>query len=97
MHETEYVVEQGCLAPFNPKSHLLTRRVFSVPLIRITMSPGCTTEQKSALVEELTLAFVRTCNGVRDRVTVVIEEVPKHHWGIGGEVVGTPPPIGAPE
>jgi len=60
-------------------------------VIRITMSPGCTREQKSALVEELTFAFVRTCNGVRERVTVIIEEVPKHHWGVGGKIAGPPP------
>lgn len=63
-----------------------------MPVIRITMSPGCTSEQKSALVEELTMAFVRTCNGVRERVTVIIEEVPRHNWGIGGKIVGTSPP-----
>jgi 4-oxalocrotonate tautomerase len=62
-----------------------------MPVIRITMSPGCTAGQKSALIEELTMAFVRTCNGVRERVTVIIEEVPRSHWGIGGKVVGPPP------
>ncbi len=62
-----------------------------MPVIRITMSPGCTAEQKGALAEELTMAFVRTCNGVRDRVMVIIEEVPKHHWAVGGTIVSTPP------
>ena len=46
-----------------------------MPAIRITMSPGCTQGQKSTLVEELTSAFVRTCNGARERVTLIIEKV----------------------
>ena len=55
------------------------------------MSPGCTAEQKGALAEELTVAFVRTFDGVRDRVTVIIEEAPKHHWAVGGKIVSAPP------
>ena len=46
-----------------------------MPAIRITMSLGCTQDQKSTLVEELTSTFVRTCDGARERVTLIIEKV----------------------
>jgi 4-oxalocrotonate tautomerase len=48
------------------------------------MFPGRTQEQKRTLVEEMTETFLRTCGGNRDGVWVVIEEVPREHWGVGG-------------
>jgi len=50
------------------------------------MSPGSTQSQKVALVEEMTSAYVRTCNGIRDRVMVLIEEMPIESWGVGGKI-----------
>lgn len=57
-----------------------------MPLIRVSMFPGRTQEQKRALVEEMTETFLRTCGGNRDGVWVVIEEVPREHWGVGGRL-----------
>jgi 4-oxalocrotonate tautomerase len=57
-----------------------------MPMISVTMFPGRTEQQKKALVEEITAAFVRTCNGQRPDVWVVIHEVPRGHWAIGGKL-----------
>lgn len=65
-----------------------------MPLIRVSMYPGRTDEQKKALVEELTDAFLRTAGGNRDGVWVMLEEVPREHWGVGGRVSSTPKPSG---
>jgi 4-oxalocrotonate tautomerase len=59
-----------------------------MPLIRVAMFPGRTAEQKQALVEEMTEAFLRTCGGSREGVWVIIDEVPREHWAIGGELRG---------
>lgn len=61
-----------------------------MPLIKVSMFPGRTDEQKQALVAEMTEAFLNTCGGRREGVWVVIEEVPREHWGIGGQVAARP-------
>ena len=54
-----------------------------MPIIRVEMFPGRTTDQKRDLVRELTNGFVRTCGGAGDRLHVVITEVEHENWGIG--------------
>lgn len=54
------------------------------------MYPGRTDEQKKALIEELTDAFIRTAGGDRGGVWVMIDEVPREHWGVGGASSSTP-------
>jgi len=57
-----------------------------MPMITVKMFPGRTETQMKALAEEITAAFVRTCNGEPAHVWVVIEEVPREHWAIGGKL-----------
>jgi 4-oxalocrotonate tautomerase len=57
-----------------------------MPLIRVEMFPGRDTEQKRALAAELTEAFLRTCGGNREGVWVIIDEVSRDHWAVGGEL-----------
>lgn len=64
-----------------------------MPLITVRMFPGRTTEQKAALVERLTDAFLETCGNPgqpRHGVWVLIDETPTEHWAVGG-TLGTPP------
>ncbi|GGM50006.1 4-oxalocrotonate tautomerase [Longimycelium tulufanense] len=61
-----------------------------MPLIRVSMFPGRTEEQKRELVAELTEAFLRTCGGKREGVWVVIDEVPREHWAVGGRLSSEP-------
>jgi 4-oxalocrotonate tautomerase len=57
-----------------------------MPLIRVEMFPGRTAEQRRVLVAELTEAFVRTCGGDREGVWVIIDEVPRDRWAVGGQL-----------
>ncbi len=57
-----------------------------MPVIRVDMFKGRTTEQKRSLVRELTDGFVRTCGGAPEAVQVVISDVDKQDWGSGGEL-----------
>nr|WP_225953746.1 2-hydroxymuconate tautomerase [Kibdelosporangium phytohabitans] len=59
-------------------------------MIKVSMFPGRTDEQKQALIKELTEAFLRTCGGKREGVWVMIEEVQQQHWGVGGHTSGAP-------
>ncbi len=55
-----------------------------MPMISVSMFPGRTPAQKSALVRELTEAFVRTCGGKPEGVQVTLLEVPADHWATAG-------------
>lgn len=57
-----------------------------MPMITVDMFPGRTEEQKRALVHELTEAFVRTCDGKREGIWVVLREVEPENWAIGGKL-----------
>ena len=57
-----------------------------MPIIRVEMFPGRTEDQKRELVKELTDAFVRTAGGKPDSVFVVLTDIEKNHWGVGGEL-----------
>ena len=57
-----------------------------MPIIRVEMFPGRTTDQKRDLARELTDGFVRACGGPGDRLHVVITEVERENWGVGGEL-----------
>jgi len=55
-----------------------------MPVIRVEMFKGRTPEQKKALVKEVTEAFVRTAGGTPEAVQVVITDVEKDDWAVGG-------------
>lgn len=55
-----------------------------MPMIRVEMFEGRSDEQKRALVDKLTDAFVETAGGSHDAVDVILYDVPKANWGIGG-------------
>ena len=58
-----------------------------MPIIRVEMFPGRTADQKRDLARELTDGFVRACGGPGDRLHVVISEVERENWGVGGELM----------
>ena len=55
-----------------------------MPVIRVEMFEGRTSEQKKAMVKEVTEAFVRTAGGPPESVHVVITDVEKSHWAVAG-------------
>ena len=55
-----------------------------MPIIRVDMLKGRTQEQKKELVKELTFAFNKTCGSNHVGIDVIITEIDKENWSIGG-------------
>lgn len=56
-----------------------------MPLIQVTMVEGRTTEQKHALIRNLSASMSETLGVPLERIRVAIYEVSADEWGIGGE------------
>ena len=57
-----------------------------MPMITVEMFEGRTIEQKRELVKKLTDSFCETAGGSPAAVHVVIKDIPKQHWAVGGEL-----------
>ncbi len=57
-----------------------------MPIIRVEMFKGRDDDQKRALVRELTDTFVRVTGARAESLHVVISDVDKSDWGIGGQL-----------
>lgn len=55
-----------------------------MPFAQINLIEGRTEDQKRAVIEKVTQALVEAVGAPREAVRVMIVEVPKSHWGIGG-------------
>ena len=62
-----------------------------MPIIRVEMFEGRTTDQKQELVKQLTDSFINACGGNRDAVDVIITDVAKNNWGKAGELYSQKP------
>jgi len=63
----------------------------AMPVVVVEMWEGRTVEQKRQLVEGITAAFTRI--GVpREAVQVIVQDVPKHNWAIGGRLASEATP-----
>lgn len=58
-----------------------------MPIIRVEMFKGRNREQKRALTRALTDAFVATCGGKPEAVTIVLADVQKEDWAVAGELM----------
>ena len=56
-----------------------------MPIAQLYILEGRTDTQKENLISEVTDAMVRAIDAPKDRVRVIITEMPKTHCGIGGE------------
>lgn len=56
-----------------------------MPIARIQIMEGRSTEQVEAMMQEVTQAIHRSLGAPLDSVRVIVEEVPKTHWSIGGQ------------
>lgn len=61
-----------------------------MPYVKIEMNAGRTPEQKAALARAITDAFVEHAGAKRESVWVVIDDVAKSNWAIGGELLEKP-------
>ena len=57
-----------------------------MPIIRVEMLPGRTVEQKRELVDVLTHETARIAGCSKESIYVVIEDVKKENWGVGGQL-----------
>lgn len=55
-----------------------------MPLAQIYILEGRTAEQKAAVIAKITEALHEALGAPREQVRVLIQEMPKTHWGIGG-------------
>jgi 4-oxalocrotonate tautomerase len=55
-----------------------------MPLVQIHLLEGRTPEQKKKLITEVTNAVINSLDAPRENVRVVLYEVPKSHWSVGG-------------
>lgn len=56
-----------------------------MPLVQIHMLEGRSEEQIRTLIDKVTDAVCESVAAPREAVRVLITEVPKSHWGIGGK------------
>lgn len=57
-----------------------------MPTVTVQMWEGRSEEQKREMVKAITKAMVETTGTVKEAVQVIIYDVPKVNWGIGGEL-----------
>lgn len=61
-----------------------------MPYVKIEMLDGRTADQKAALARAITDAFVEHAGAKRESVWVVIDDVARSNWAIGGELLEKP-------
>lgn len=61
-----------------------------MPVIRIEMFEGRSVEQKRACAAAVTQAWVDTCGGTPQSVTIVFTDVAKHDWASAGRLASDP-------
>jgi 4-oxalocrotonate tautomerase len=67
----------------NPNSEL-GRKEISMPIVQISLLPGRTPEKKEELIKNVTNAIADTLQIPKERVHIVLNEVPKENIGRGG-------------
>lgn len=55
-----------------------------MPIVQVNIMEGRTDDQKEMLIVEITEAMVRAIGAPRESVRVMINEMPKQHFGIAG-------------
>ncbi len=55
-----------------------------MPIMVVHMMEGRSNEQKERLIEKLTDAAVEALDAPRQSVRVMLQEMPKTHFGVGG-------------
>ena len=55
-----------------------------MPLIQVNIMEGRPPEKIKALIENITYTVVETLDAPKQSVRVLVNEMPKSHWGIAG-------------
>lgn len=56
-----------------------------MPIIQVNLMEGRSDEQKETLIHEITEAVHLAIEAPRESVRVLLNEMPKQHFGIGGQ------------
>jgi 4-oxalocrotonate tautomerase len=56
-----------------------------MPIVKVEMWKGRTTEQKEKIIQNITKVMCETTGCSKEHVWVVITDVDKENWGINGE------------
>ncbi|MGV8898542.1 MAG: 2-hydroxymuconate tautomerase [Burkholderiaceae bacterium] len=59
-----------------------------MPICQIHLLEGRTVEQKRLLIQKITEAMFESIGAKPETVRVILTEMPKEHFGIGGKSVG---------
>lgn len=62
-----------------------------MPIIRVEILEGRPPEKKEQLIRELTATAMRVLDAPAQNVRVILYELPREHWGIGGVPVSQMP------
>ena len=63
-----------------------------MPVIKVEMFKGRSADQKRAFAKAITEAFVETCGGTPQSVTVIYSDVEKSDWAVAGRLASDPKP-----
>ena len=55
-----------------------------MPLIQINMMEGRPPEKIEALIKNVTATVSETLDAPKESIRILVTELPKTHWGIGG-------------
>lgn len=55
-----------------------------MPIVTINMMEGRSDEQKERMIDEVSEALARSLDAPKESVRIMINEMPKQHFGIGG-------------
>ncbi len=58
-----------------------------MPVVQVHLKAGRTVAQKRALVARITDALTEEVGAARERVHVIVNEVPEDSWGRGGTLL----------
>jgi 4-oxalocrotonate tautomerase len=58
----------------------------NMPLVTVNMWEGRSVEQKKELVQGITSVMTDKLGIPAEAVTIIIKDVPKHNWAIGGKL-----------
>jgi 4-oxalocrotonate tautomerase len=63
-----------------------------MPVVKVEMFKGRSADQKRAFAKAITDAFVETCGGTPQSVTVIFADVDKSDWAVAGRLASDPKP-----
>ena len=58
-----------------------------MPIIQIQLLEGRSTDMKREIIYEMTETMSRVAGVPKERIRIIIQEIPLEHWGINGETM----------